>query len=143
MAPAWPVFRFQIDAHCSHTQARCGCFHTPHGPVTTPRFMPVGTLGTVKGVTTEQLAQTGAQMVLSNTYHLHLQPGEQVVYLGQATEQVPVRRLRALSYSRSDPALEDTLRSLFESLGRFQTREVQKHLLLVRPRPEGAVYSGR
>ena len=45
----------------------------------TPRFMPVGTLGTVKGVTTSQLAETGAQMVLSNTYHLHLQPGEEIV----------------------------------------------------------------
>ena len=41
--------------------------------------MPVGTLGTVKGVTTSQLAETGAQMVLSNTYHLHLQPGEEIV----------------------------------------------------------------
>ena len=41
--------------------------------------MPVGTLGTVKGVTTSQLAATGAQMVLSNTYHLHLQPGEEIV----------------------------------------------------------------
>ena len=79
MAPDWPVFRFQIDAHCSHTKARCGCFQTPHGPVSTPRFMPVGTLGTVKGVTSAQLAETGAQMALSNTYHLHLQPGEQVV----------------------------------------------------------------
>ena len=45
----------------------------------TPRFMPVGTLATVKGVTADQLAATGAQMVLSNTYHLHLQPGEAVV----------------------------------------------------------------
>ena len=41
--------------------------------------MPVGTLATVKGISTEQLAQTGAQMVLSNTYHLHLQPGEEIV----------------------------------------------------------------
>ena len=41
--------------------------------------MPVGTLATVKGISTEQLAHTGAQMVLSNTYHLHLQPGEEVV----------------------------------------------------------------
>lgn len=91
-----------------------------------------------------QDAATGRQQLLRLwDSGLRLQPGEQVVYLGQATEQVPVRRLRALSYSRSDPALEDTLRSLFESLGRFQTREVQKHLLLVRPRPEGAVYSGR
>jgi queuine tRNA-ribosyltransferase len=49
------------------------------GPVHTPRFMPVGTLATVKGISTEQLRRTGAQMVLSNTYHLHLQPGEEIV----------------------------------------------------------------
>ena len=73
------MFNFEISAQCPHTKARCGCFHTPHGPVQTPRFMPVGTLATVKGISTEQLAHTGAQMVLSNTYHLHLQPGEDVV----------------------------------------------------------------
>ncbi len=73
------VFRFQINACCPHTRARVGSFQTPHGEVITPRFMPVGTLGTVKGITTTQLAETGAQMVLSNTYHLHLQPGEEIV----------------------------------------------------------------
>ncbi|MFL0769093.1 MAG: tRNA guanosine(34) transglycosylase Tgt [Prochlorococcus sp.] len=73
------MFRFEIKAHCPKTNARVGCFHTPHGPVHTPRFMPVGTLGTVKGITAGQLRETGAQMVLSNTYHLHLQPGEDIV----------------------------------------------------------------
>ncbi|NQW38336.1 MAG: tRNA guanosine(34) transglycosylase Tgt [Cyanobacteria bacterium] len=74
-----PPFSFQITARCPRTRARCGRFHTPHGEVTTPRFMPVGTLATVKGITTDQLRGTGAQMVLSNTFHLHLQPGEQIV----------------------------------------------------------------
>ncbi|WP_067093334.1 tRNA guanosine(34) transglycosylase Tgt [Synechococcus sp. MIT S9508] len=73
------MFDFKISAHCSRTEARCATFSTPHGVVDTPRFMPVGTLATVKGVSTDQLATTGAQMVLSNTYHLHLQPGEAVV----------------------------------------------------------------
>ncbi|MCT0224584.1 tRNA guanosine(34) transglycosylase Tgt [Synechococcus sp. CS-1328] len=68
-----------MTARCPCTRARCGRFHTPHGVVETPRFMPVGTAATVKGVTTPQLAATGSQMVLANTYHLHLQPGEQVV----------------------------------------------------------------
>jgi queuine tRNA-ribosyltransferase len=76
---ASPVFAFEITAHCPNTRARCGCFHTPHGVVHTPRFMPVGTLATVKGVTPAQLKATGAEMVLSNTFHLHLQPGEQIV----------------------------------------------------------------
>lgn len=73
------AFSFQSEAQCSHTQARAGVFHTPHGPVHTPRFMPVGTLANVKTVTPQQLAGTGAQMVLANTYHLHLQPGEDLV----------------------------------------------------------------
>ncbi|MEN9768050.1 MAG: tRNA guanosine(34) transglycosylase Tgt [Cyanobacteriota bacterium] len=72
-------FTFEITARCNRTRARCGCFHTPHGTVNTPRFMPVGTLATVKGVTPAQLKATGAEMVLSNTFHLHLQPGEQIV----------------------------------------------------------------
>ncbi|NJL46495.1 MAG: tRNA guanosine(34) transglycosylase Tgt [Leptolyngbyaceae cyanobacterium SM2_5_2] len=72
-------FAFHCEARCSHTKARAGTFHTPHGPVQTPRFMPVGTLANVKTVTPDQLATTGAQMVLANTYHLHLQPGEDIV----------------------------------------------------------------
>ncbi len=73
------TFSFQVVQTCSHTQARAGILHTPHGSVLTPTFMPVGTLGTVKGVAPDQLAQTGAQMILGNTYHLHLQPGEDIV----------------------------------------------------------------
>jgi queuine tRNA-ribosyltransferase len=55
------------------------CTHTPHGPVETPAFMPVGTRATVKGVTPAQLAETGTQIVLANTYHLMLRPGADVV----------------------------------------------------------------
>ncbi|MDJ0619444.1 MAG: tRNA guanosine(34) transglycosylase Tgt [Calothrix sp. MO_192.B10] len=72
-------FSFQCSANCSHTHARAGIFSTPHGVVETPRFMPVGTLANVKTLTPAQLKNTGAQMVLSNTYHLHLQPGEDIV----------------------------------------------------------------
>ncbi|MBD2440449.1 tRNA guanosine(34) transglycosylase Tgt [Nostoc sp. FACHB-110] len=72
-------FSFQTLAQCSQTKARVGVFYTPHGVVETPRFMPVGTLANVKTVTPAQLQDTGAQMVLSNTYHLHLQPGEAIV----------------------------------------------------------------
>jgi queuine tRNA-ribosyltransferase len=68
----------------SHTnlQARAGIFTTPHGIVETPRFMPVGTLANVKTMTPLHLKDCGAQMILANTYHLHLQPGESIV--GQA-----------------------------------------------------------
>jgi len=72
-------FSFQSLAKCSNTSARAGIFSTPHGVVETPRFMPVGTLANVKTMTPAQLKDTGAQMVLSNTYHLHLQPGEAIV----------------------------------------------------------------
>ena len=72
-------FAFEITARCGRSRARCGCFHTPHGSVHTPRFMPVGTAATVKGVTIPQLQETGAQMVLANTYHLNLTPGEAIV----------------------------------------------------------------
>ena len=72
-------FSFHCHRHCSRTYARAGVFHTPHGPVHTPRFMPVGTLANVKTLTPLQLQATGAEMVLANTYHLHLQPGEDIV----------------------------------------------------------------
>ncbi len=72
-------FSFQCQAACSHTHARAGVFHTPHGSVETPRFMPVGTLATVKGIIPQQLEAAAAQMILANTYHLHLQPGESIV----------------------------------------------------------------
>ena len=72
-------FSFELIAQCPQTGARVGVWHTPHGPVETPRFMPVGTLATVKGLTPAQIASTGAQMILANTYHLHLQPGESII----------------------------------------------------------------
>ena len=72
-------FSFVTQASCQATQARAGLFYTPHGIVETPRFMPVGTLATVKGITPAQLKQASAQMILANTYHLHLQPGEDII----------------------------------------------------------------
>ena len=59
--------------------ARRGEFQTPHGLIATPTFMPVGTQGTVKGITADQLRATGAQIILGNTYHLSLRPGEGTV----------------------------------------------------------------
>ncbi|MDO8629660.1 MAG: tRNA-guanine transglycosylase, partial [Phycisphaerales bacterium] len=71
------MFTFEITHNSG--AARRGIFTTPHGPVETPAFMPVGTAGTVKGVTPAQLRATGAQMILANTYHLQLRPGAEVV----------------------------------------------------------------
>jgi queuine tRNA-ribosyltransferase len=72
-------FRFELLATDAHTGARRGRFHTPHGTIETPAFMPVGTRATVKGLTPDQLREVGVEMLLANTYHLHLRPGEEVV----------------------------------------------------------------
>ncbi len=72
-----PPFSFEIEAQCGH--ARAGTFTTPHGPVTTPQFMPVGTLASVKALDPEDLHRLGATMVLSNAYHLRLRPGDDLV----------------------------------------------------------------
>ena len=61
------------------TGARRGIVHTPHGDIQTPIFMPVGTQATVKSMTVEELKENGAQIILSNTYHLYLRPGEKIV----------------------------------------------------------------
>ncbi len=70
-------FGFTLEARDG--AARAGVFHTPHGAVRTPAFMPVGTHGAIKALTPEQVRATGAQMVLANTYHLALRPGEALV----------------------------------------------------------------
>jgi queuine tRNA-ribosyltransferase len=72
-------FGYRVLARSSETHARSGVFTTPHGDVATPAFMPVGTRGTVKGVLPRDLAEVGSTMILANTYHLHLRPGEDVV----------------------------------------------------------------
>lgn len=61
------------------TKARYGILHTPHGDFEVPMFMPVGTLATVKTLSPEELVDMGAQVILANTYHLHLRPGEDIV----------------------------------------------------------------
>lgn len=70
---------FSFDLLKEQGSARAGVFHTPHGPIETPVFAPVGTQATVKAVTPAQLEQTGASLVLANTYHLYLRPGADLV----------------------------------------------------------------
>ncbi|AEV17237.1 Queuine tRNA-ribosyltransferase [Thermus sp. CCB_US3_UF1] len=75
------AFRFTVLARSG--RARAGLFHTPHGPVQTPLFMPVGTQGSVKGLLPKDLEAIGSQVLLANTYHLLLRPGpERVRALG-------------------------------------------------------------
>lgn len=73
------MFEFDIKLKSKKNKARIGVFHTNHGDIETPVYMPVGTLATVKALTPEQIKSTGAQIILSNTYHLYLRPGSDIV----------------------------------------------------------------
>lgn len=73
---------FSIDKRAEGSRAHAGTLTTPHGVIRTPAFVPVGTKANVKGVMPETLKALGAQVVLANTYHLYLQPGEKVVEKG-------------------------------------------------------------
>ena len=71
---------FELVAQCPETGARAGLLHTPHGTIETPVFMPVGTQGTVKGLTPAHLKDDiDAKIILANTYHLYLRPGHETV----------------------------------------------------------------
>ncbi|MCL5677154.1 MAG: tRNA guanosine(34) transglycosylase Tgt [Firmicutes bacterium] len=73
------ALEFEVSHRSHWTAARVGRIRTPHGEIDTPAFMPVGTQATVKTLTPEEVAGTGAQIVLSNTYHLYLRPGHELV----------------------------------------------------------------
>lgn len=74
------VVNYELVAEDRKTGARAGLLHTPHGVFKTPMFMPVGTQATVKTVTPEELKEMGAQIILSNTYHLFLRPGTELIH---------------------------------------------------------------
>lgn len=71
--------RYELIKECKESKARLGRLHTPHGVIDTPVFMPVGTQATVKAMTPDELKSIGAGIILSNTYHLYLRPGEKLV----------------------------------------------------------------
>ena len=73
------AIKYELIHECKQSGARYGKLHTPHGTFETPVFMPVGTLATVKTLSPEELDQMGAKIILANTYHLWLQPGEKIV----------------------------------------------------------------
>ncbi|MEM8533703.1 MAG: tRNA guanosine(34) transglycosylase Tgt, partial [Chloroflexota bacterium] len=70
---------FKILAQDTHSRARVGRITTPHGTIDTPVFMPVGTRGTVKSLTPDELKTHGTHIILGNTYHLYLQPGHELI----------------------------------------------------------------
>ncbi|MFJ7950099.1 tRNA guanosine(34) transglycosylase Tgt [Lysinibacillus sp. NPDC096418] len=74
-----PAIRYELLHTCKQTGARLGIVHTPHGSFETPAFMPVGTQATVKTMSPEELKEMNAGIILSNTYHLWLRPGNDIV----------------------------------------------------------------
>ena len=72
-------FYFETIKQDSETGARAGIFLTPHGDIETPVYMPVGTQATVKGVYPRDLKEAGSQIILANTYHLYMRPGDEIV----------------------------------------------------------------
>lgn len=72
-------FNFEIKKKLSGTRARAAIYKTPHGDILTPAFVTVGTKATVKSLNPEQVSVAGSQVVLGNTYHLYLQPGDEIV----------------------------------------------------------------
>jgi queuine tRNA-ribosyltransferase len=72
-------FKFDIIGKSRKSKARVGKLHTPHGVVNTPAFLPVGTQGSVKTMSPRELEEIGAEIILSNTYHLYLRPGPELI----------------------------------------------------------------
>ena len=72
-------FSYEVTHVCKQSGARLGVLHTPHGDIQTPIYMPVGTAACVKAMTPREMEEIGTQILLSNTYHLHLRPGEKLI----------------------------------------------------------------
>lgn len=75
-------FDFVLQHTDPASAARAGMLQTPHGPLETPVFMPVGTQATVKALSPQELDECGCPCVLANTYHLHLRPGDELIRAG-------------------------------------------------------------
>jgi queuine tRNA-ribosyltransferase len=73
------LFSYEVTHVCKQSGARLGVLHTPHGDIPTPIYMPVGTAACVKAMTPREMEEIGTKILLSNTYHLHLRPGENLV----------------------------------------------------------------
>jgi queuine tRNA-ribosyltransferase len=74
-----PAVTYELKKICKQSGARLGVLHTPHGDIETPTFMPVGTQASVKGISPDELRAMNAGIILSNTYHLYLRPGHELV----------------------------------------------------------------
>ncbi len=73
------AIKYELIKTCKQSGARLGILHTPHGEIPTPIFMPVGTQATVKGMSPRELEEVGSKIILSNTYHLYMRPGNELI----------------------------------------------------------------
>ena len=94
-------FPFEISA--TEGRARTGVLKTPRGDIRTPAFMPVGTAATVKAMTVDQVKQTGADILLGNTYHLMLRPGPERVGRTQSNMSTPRATASTMSIGLPSP----------------------------------------
>ena len=77
--PLAPLTDFRYELLGQQGKLRRGRYHTPHGSFETPCFAPVGTYATLRGLTVEQVKDTGSELILANSYHLHIRPGAERV----------------------------------------------------------------
>jgi len=108
-------FSFSVERCYRHNRARAGKLHTPHGMVHTPVFMPVGTVGSVKALSPSDLVEAGVEIILGNTYHLYLRPGDRVV-----NELGGLQRF--MRWNR--PILTDSGGYQVSSLGKFRNEDL-------------------
>jgi queuine tRNA-ribosyltransferase len=119
--------RFEVTA--TDGEARAGRLETPHGPVETPVFMPVGTQAAVKGLTPDQVRSTGARILLANTYHLALRPGD-----GLVAELGGLHRFMAWD----GPILTDS--GGFQVYSLALSRKIDDHAAVFRSHIDGALF---
>lgn len=120
---------FDITHKDATTRARTGVIHTDHGDIETPCFMPVGTQGTIKSLDSDDLHDLAAQIILGNTYHLHLRPGEDLIHAFGGLHKF-------MNWNK--PILTDSGGFQVFSLGLQKKRRPQKDLL---PQEQGALVS--
>lgn len=126
-----PQFSFRIEGKSKRSRARAGSIATVHGEILTPAFMPVGTAGSVKALSPEDLLEAGVQIILGNTYHLYLRPGDGVIAkLGGLH--------RFMGWDR--PILTDSGGYQVSSLGHF-LKEAPAGLRKARISEEGVMFS--
>ena len=126
------MFEFAVISESKKSRARAGLMKTSHGVVETPVFMPVGTLASVKSLSPEEITEAGASIILGNTYHLYLQPGDEAV-----------KKMGGLGkmMNWSGPTMTDSGGFQIFSLGTAYKKGISKILHPVDPRPNGS--SGR